>query len=145
MIFILPVFVLKKCVSILRIFLWFGVGDAKRADTVAWELCHPKEEGGLGIKNMRAWNKAAIMQLGWEIVTRKESMWVRWCYQVLLKDKSFWAAKVTSICSWSWRRVLLLRDSVATRLVYSIGDGGSTSLWLDPWFNGVFIISRYGN
>ncbi|GAV62664.1 hypothetical protein CFOL_v3_06187 [Cephalotus follicularis] len=43
--FILPVSVVKKCESILRSFLWFGVGDAKRAGKVAWErVCHPKQE-----------------------------------------------------------------------------------------------------
>ncbi|GAV91144.1 zf-RVT domain-containing protein [Cephalotus follicularis] len=93
---------------------------------------------------MRSWNKAAILQLGWEIVTKKETMWVRWCNTVLIKDKSFWAVKITAASSWSWRNVLRLRECLANNLVYSIGDGRATSLWLDPWINGVALISRYG-
>ncbi|GAV69843.1 zf-RVT domain-containing protein, partial [Cephalotus follicularis] len=107
-------------------------------------VCHPKEEGGLGIKSMRSWNKAAIMQLCWEIVTKKETMWVRWCNTVLLKDKSFWAVKITVASSWSWRNVLRLRECLANNLVYSIRAGRATSLWLDSWFNGVALISMYG-
>ncbi|GAV73872.1 hypothetical protein CFOL_v3_17355 [Cephalotus follicularis] len=129
----------------LRSFLWFGVGDAKRAGKVAWEtVCHPKEEGGLGIKSMRTWNKAAILQLGWEIVTEKESMWVRWCNMVLLKDKSFWAVKITAASSWCWRNVLRLRECLARNLIYSIGDGRATTLWWDPWINGEALFTKYG-
>ncbi|GAV72751.1 hypothetical protein CFOL_v3_16239 [Cephalotus follicularis] len=99
--FILPVSVVKNCESILRSFLWFGVRDAKTAGKVAWEkVCHLKKEGGLGIKTMWTWNKATILQLGWEIVTEKESMWVRWCNMVLLKNRSFWVVKITDPSSW---------------------------------------------
>ncbi|GAV69364.1 hypothetical protein CFOL_v3_12865, partial [Cephalotus follicularis] len=40
-------------------------------------LCRPKDEGGLGIKSLRAWNKAAILQQGWDIIKKKESIWVQ--------------------------------------------------------------------
>ncbi|GAV81858.1 hypothetical protein CFOL_v3_25311, partial [Cephalotus follicularis] len=129
--FILPVSMVKKCESILRSFLWFGVGDAKKAGKVAWsKVCHLKDEGGLGIKSLRAWNKAAIMQLGWDIVTKKDTLWVYWCNQVL-KNKSFWEAKISVVSSWSWRSVLCLRECLASELVYNIGDGRTTSLRLD--------------
>ncbi|GAV91905.1 zf-RVT domain-containing protein [Cephalotus follicularis] len=71
-------------------------------------------------------------------------MRVCWCNTVLLKDKSFWAVKITTASSWSWRNVLRLRECLVNNLVYSIGDGRATSLWLDPWINRVALISRYG-
>ncbi|GAV75837.1 hypothetical protein CFOL_v3_19313, partial [Cephalotus follicularis] len=143
--FILPVSMVKKCESIIRSFLWFGVGDAKTAGKVAWaKVCQPKEEGGLGIKSMQTWNKAAILQLGWEIVIKKESMWVRWCNVVLLRNIRFWAVKISSTSSWCWRNVLRLRECLVRNLLYSIGDGSATALWLDPWINGEALFSRYG-
>ncbi|GAV82579.1 hypothetical protein CFOL_v3_26030, partial [Cephalotus follicularis] len=143
--FILPVSVVKKCESILRYFLWFGFGDAKKTRKVAWsKLCHPNDEGGLGIKSLREWNKVAIMQLGWDIVTRKDTLWVRWSNQVLLKNKCFWEAKISVASSWSWRSVLRLRECLASKLVFNIGDGRNTSLCLDPWLYGQPLISRYG-
>ncbi|GAV85966.1 LOW QUALITY PROTEIN: zf-RVT domain-containing protein, partial [Cephalotus follicularis] len=115
--FTLPVSVVKMCESILRNFLWFGVGDAKRAGKVAWaKFCHPKDEGGLGIKSLRTWNKAAIMQL----------------------------VKITAASSWSWRNVLKLREGLARNLVYYIGDGSATCLWWDPWINSKDLITMYG-
>ncbi|GAV64835.1 hypothetical protein CFOL_v3_08350 [Cephalotus follicularis] len=88
--FVLPAAVIENCEQIIRSFLWFGVGDAKRAGKVAWaKVCHQKEEGGLGIKDLRAWNKAAILQHRWDIIKKKESVWVQWCYRVLIKNHNF--------------------------------------------------------
>ncbi|GAV83776.1 hypothetical protein CFOL_v3_27221 [Cephalotus follicularis] len=132
--FILPMAVIKQCESIIRSFLWFGLGDARTAGKVAWnKVCKPKAEGGLGIKNLRTWNKAAILEHGWDIIQRKNSMWVNWCYQVLLKGKNFWAVRVTSQCSWQWRKVLQLREALTQKLVFNIRDGHNLSLWFDPW------------
>ncbi|GAV66492.1 LOW QUALITY PROTEIN: zf-RVT domain-containing protein, partial [Cephalotus follicularis] len=122
---VLPAVVIENCEQIIRSFLWFGVGDAKRAGKVAWaKVCHPKEEGGLGIKSIRAWNKAAILQHGWDIINEKESVWVQWCYRVLIKNQNFWTVRITNQCSW---------------------NGGAITLWMDPWFRGHPIISEYGS
>ncbi|GAV77234.1 hypothetical protein CFOL_v3_20705, partial [Cephalotus follicularis] len=108
--FILPVAVIKKCEGIIRSFMWFGLGNVRKAGKVAWnKVCMPKAEGGLGIKNLRTWNK------------------------VFLKGKKFWAVQVTSQCSWLWRKVLQLRDVLAQCLVFKIRDGLNLSFWFDPW------------
>ncbi|GAV81765.1 LOW QUALITY PROTEIN: zf-RVT domain-containing protein, partial [Cephalotus follicularis] len=119
--FILPVAVCKECDRILRSFLWHGVGNAKRSGKVAWsKVCKPREEGGLGIKNCRGWNQAAILKIGWDI------------------------CQMTCNSSWSWRSVLNARRLLADRVVYEVGNGQSFSLWFDPWLNGVSILDRYG-
>ncbi|GAV90468.1 hypothetical protein CFOL_v3_33877 [Cephalotus follicularis] len=94
--FVLPVAVTKECDSILRSFLWHGVGYSKKGGKVAWrKVCCPKDVGGLGIKDFRAWNHAAIMKIGLDICRIKESVWTKWCNVVLLKDYNFWAAPIT--------------------------------------------------
>ncbi|GAV86713.1 LOW QUALITY PROTEIN: zf-RVT domain-containing protein, partial [Cephalotus follicularis] len=119
--FILQVAVIKQCESIIRSFLWFGLGDVTKVGKVAWsKLCRPKAEGGLGIKNLRT-NKEAI-----------------------LKHGNFWAVRVTSQCSWQWRKILHLMEVLARRLVFEIRDGHNLSLWYDPWLQGQSVISRYG-
>ncbi|GAV70127.1 hypothetical protein CFOL_v3_13625, partial [Cephalotus follicularis] len=64
--FLLPEAVTKECDRILRSYLWHGVGNVKKSGKVAWSrVCKPREEGGLGIKNCKGWNQAAIMKIGW--------------------------------------------------------------------------------
>ncbi|GAV78523.1 hypothetical protein CFOL_v3_21990 [Cephalotus follicularis] len=93
---------------------------------------------------MWTWNKADILKLGWEIVTKKDSMWVRWCNMVLLRNMSFWVVKISGTSSWCWRNVLRLRECLARNLLYSVWDGSATALLLDPWINGEALLSRYG-
>ncbi|GAV92295.1 zf-RVT domain-containing protein, partial [Cephalotus follicularis] len=86
--FILPAAVLKKCDSILRSFLWHGLGNSKRAGKVAWwKVCRPVSAGGLGIKDSRTWNRAAIMKCncswGWRnILASRKFMHRRILYEV---------------------------------------------------------------
>ncbi|GAV82473.1 zf-RVT domain-containing protein [Cephalotus follicularis] len=144
--FVLSAVVFNNCEWIIRSFLWFGVGDVKRAGKVTWDkVCHPKDEGGLGIKSLRAWNKAAILQQGWDIIKKKESVWVQRCYKVLIKNQNFWTVNITNQCSWSWRKILQMRECLAERLVFSVSDGDRIALWMDPWFRGHFILSEYGS
>ncbi|GAV87048.1 hypothetical protein CFOL_v3_30474 [Cephalotus follicularis] len=127
--FVLPASVIENCEWIIRSFLWFRVGDAKRAGKVAWDkVCHQKKEGGLGIKSIRAWNKATILKHERDIIKNKESVWVQWCYRVLIKNRNFWTVNITGQCSWSWRKILQLRESLAKRLVFNISDGGAIFL-----------------
>ncbi|GAV92381.1 zf-RVT domain-containing protein [Cephalotus follicularis] len=143
--FILPAAVLKECDSILRSFLWHGLGNSKRAGKVAWlKVCRPVTVGGLGIKDSRTWNRAAIMKCAWDICTRKETVWTKWCNEVLLKDKFFWTAPITGNCSWGWRNILASRKFMHRKILYEVKDGSSFSLWFDPWFQGEMITSVYG-
>ncbi|GAV80380.1 hypothetical protein CFOL_v3_23841 [Cephalotus follicularis] len=131
--FVLPVAVTKECDRILRSFLWHGVGNSKKASKVAWsKVCSPKEEGGLGIKDARSWNRAAIMKIGWDICRRKVSVWTNWCYVFLLKNKHFWATPITGACSWSWRNILRTREVMIRKVLYEVKDGNLFSLWFDP-------------
>ena len=63
-IFILPQRVIREIERLCRNYLW-GADDAYRKILfVAWEkVCQPKKNGGLGIRNMEAWNKASIAKL----------------------------------------------------------------------------------
>ncbi|GAV92590.1 zf-RVT domain-containing protein, partial [Cephalotus follicularis] len=61
--FLLPGNVIKECVRMLRTFLW-----GKNKGKVKWgDVCKPLNEGGLGVKDLRIWNKALLLKgsLSW--------------------------------------------------------------------------------
>ncbi|GAV88871.1 hypothetical protein CFOL_v3_32292, partial [Cephalotus follicularis] len=67
---------LQLLASVLFSIQVFWVGYSKKGGKVAWrKVCCPKDVGGLDIKDSRAWNRAAIMKIGWDICRRKELMW----------------------------------------------------------------------
>lgn len=67
----------------------------------------------------------------WSIITRKESLWVKWIHEYRLKGRSFWEVPITADASW--RKLLNIRDAIRSFIVSIIGNGKSTSAWFDRW------------
>lgn len=51
-------------------------------------MCRPKEVGGLGLRNLRYWNKALLCRLLWNIHIKKDSLWIKWVHHFYSND--FW-------------------------------------------------------
>ncbi|KAL8155888.1 hypothetical protein AgCh_001077 [Apium graveolens] len=63
--------ILKKLTSYFIKFLWGGSTTSTKMVKVSWEdCCFPKEDGGLGLKNLYDWNRAAIYNQLWDEVLR---------------------------------------------------------------------------
>ncbi|KAL0455529.1 UNVERIFIED_CONTAM: hypothetical protein Slati_0892100 [Sesamum latifolium] len=79
MAFIMPKGIIWEVEKRLRTFLWKGHSGGGYAK-VAWShVCHPKEEGGLGIRNILALIKALMSKHLWWIITQDQtSIWVGW-------------------------------------------------------------------
>ena len=132
--FIIPKFTCYKIEQIFSGFLWSGTDVNARRAKVGWKsLCLPKEEGGIGLRRVKDWNDATIMKHIWNLFYRKDSIWVAWVREVLLRQGSVWNARIPSRCSWSWRKILQLRDRVRPYIRHRICNGGRTFLWHDFW------------
>lgn len=58
---------------------------------VAWQqVCLPKDEEGLGLRDLRAWNKALLVKILWNIHMKKDTLWVKWVNEYFLRDTSIW-------------------------------------------------------
>ena len=76
--------VIKQINALCRNFLW----RADNTYNVAWkEVYLPKENGGIGLKNLEAWNKAWIVKLVWEVAKKKDSLWIKWVHEKYLINK----------------------------------------------------------
>ena len=95
-------------------------------------ICHPKSEGGLGLKDMLSWNQACIMQNVWAIISKAGSIWIAWIQAYVLKGRDFWQIPASLNSSWSWRRLLKLKETT-WRLVE----------WNDGVANWVFPENKY--
>ncbi|GKB12253.1 hypothetical protein Tco_0846176, partial [Tanacetum coccineum] len=132
--FILPVSIANEIEKLMRDFLWnFGVFK-KGKSKVNWNsVCKPKVEGGLGIKSLETWNIALMSKHVWNIITQKESLWVRWVNTYRLKGRSFWDIPERDGACWAWKKLLKYRGIFRKHIFHKIGDGRNTSLWFDKW------------
>lgn len=133
-VFTLPASVIASVERIMRQFLWKGAALGRGGAKVAWEeVCRPKSEGGLGIRNLKDCNRASMLKFIWILFVDRESLWCRWIHSVFLTRKNFWNASQPGTCSWSWKKILQLRGQFRTSFRWKIGNGCSASLWHDFW------------
>ena len=132
---ILPKKIINKVEQVMRDFLWKGQEQGHGGAKVAWnKVAKPITEGGLGIKGLLEWNKAAISKLIWKILQpRTTSSWAIWAKANLLKGRSFWDIPIPQDCSWTWRKVLTLRNQFRPYFRSVVGNGSEVFLWYDFW------------
>ncbi|KAJ6925336.1 hypothetical protein NC651_009874 [Populus alba x Populus x berolinensis] len=144
-IFILPCATITKIESILAAFLWRGSSLTSTGAKVAWKaICYALQEGGLGVKNIKTWNRAATLKHIWHLLTDKESIWATWIHANLLRGRSLWHIPMPSNPSWSYRKIIQSREWCRGWFTTAIGNGSSTSLWFDYWLlEGKRLIDEY--
>ncbi|GJT35154.1 RNA-directed DNA polymerase, eukaryota, reverse transcriptase zinc-binding domain protein [Tanacetum coccineum] len=115
------------------------LGDFKRgAAKVSWkDICTPKSQGGLGIKRLGPWNEALLCKHLWNVIVKKESLWVKWINTVKLKDRSIWEIDIKDSDSGTWKAMLNLRSNIRESVWKKLGDGRSTNSRFDKWCNEV--------
>lgn len=62
-------------------------------------------------------------------------MWCRWIHSIFLSKRNFWNAPQPRACSWSWKKILQLRDNFRSSFRWKVGNGFSVSLWHDYWLS----------
>lgn len=93
--------------------MWKSNADYSGPGAVAWEkLCTPKKAGGLGLRNLYCWNKAAMLKHIWAISKKKESLWIQWVHYVYLKGEEVWEHRPPSTSYWQWKSLMAIKEEV---------------------------------
>ena len=143
--FIIPKYTISKIEQSLSSFLWSGNSGSARRAKINWEsVCLPKEEGGLGLRRVKDLNDSNVMKHIWNLFYKKDSLWVAWVRRFYLRQGSLWNAKVPTSCSWSWRKILQLRERIRPLIKHKVGDGAATFLWHDSWNSVGPLLPYYG-
>nr|GEU30806.1 hypothetical protein [Tanacetum cinerariifolium] len=72
-------------------------------------------------------------KVAWELLTLKESLWVKWIHEYKLNGRNFWDIPLCGNMSWGRRKILRLRPIIREFIWCKIRDGACTSLWFDRW------------
>ena len=143
--FMLPKAVLKKIQSLFCKFLWGGSSDNTKLVKVSWSVCSlPKLEGGLGLRDLCSWNKAACLHQLWRILQpTDQSLWLIWFKRIFLKRRAFWTMSIPCKVSWCIRKILQLRHLALSHIRYEVGAFSKFLFWHDPWFHGESLLSKF--
>lgn len=114
-IFVILKKLVKEVITICRNFLWAGTTGNSRKAHVAWStLCKSKSYGGLNIRDLVLWNKAALLKL-WAISEKKDRLWIRWVHHYIIKHDSIFYYKILKQTSQMLKKVGSLRELVQSQ------------------------------
>jgi hypothetical protein len=142
----IPLKVWKKMVSIQRNFLWGGSCNKSKIAWVKWvDVCRPKEEGGLGVRDLRLMNISLLAKWRWRLLMSHDLLWksvLEAKYGVGISFSSE-LAKFNNVkfASLWWKDLCCLgrlRENVegdwcGEIMAKKLGSGGGTRFWLDKW------------
>ena len=134
-----PCGVIGRLEKLMKGFLWEGVEEGKKFHLVKWEkVCQSKEEGGLGLGNLRNRNVALLAKWLWRFPLEPNSLWHK-----VIKSKygmvpNGWDANCpsrgSSRCPWS--DISAGSPSFLHSCSFVVGNGERLRFWEDAWLEG---------
>lgn len=134
--FLLPVGLCNQIQSALTRFWWDSDPDTKKICWVSWDtLSRSKDDGGLGFRDIQAFNVAMLAKLAWHLITRPNCLLSCLLQGKYCHSKSFLSVACSTSSSHGWRSLLAGRDLLVRHLGKVIGNGNSTKVWSESWLS----------
>lgn len=143
--FLLPVSLCKRIQSELTRFWWDSTPGEKKICWVSWDtLTQSKSKGGLGFRDIQAFNQALLAKIAWRLITEPNCLFSRVVLGKYCHKRPFLKISPSSAISDGWRGVLHGRDLLLQHLGKAIGNGETTSLWSDSWIQPETNLKHHG-
>jgi hypothetical protein len=117
-----------------RQFLWADKADKIHGKCLAsWEMiCRPKEQGGLGVLDLRIQNKALLIKNLHNFFNQQDIPWVKLLWKGHYNNEHLPHIGSPKGSFW-WRDCLSFMQDYRDLTTISINNGKSCSLWTDKW------------
>ncbi|XP_027152430.1 uncharacterized protein LOC113752516 [Coffea eugenioides] len=117
---------------------WWGETDGKsKMHWLSWKkVALKKSEGGLGFKDIEAFNKALLGKQIWRVLTNPNLLISRVLRAKYFPKDSIFKCKPQKNVSWIWQSLLGARSLVEKGVIKRIGNGRSTNIWEYKWIPG---------
>ncbi|XP_058784657.1 uncharacterized protein LOC131659487 [Vicia villosa] len=133
--FLLPSSLTDEIEKMINRFLWGHKRDrAKGIHWLSWDrLSMPKSEGGMGFKNIGAFNLAMLSKQAWKLTTTPDSLVSRLYKARYFPHYDFLNSNIDHNPSYVWRSIWSSKFVIKGGLKWSIGSGENISVW-DPFW-----------
>jgi hypothetical protein len=147
----MPAKVWKEVVKIQRKFLWGGLSKKNKTCWVKWEdVCKPKKEGGLGVRDLRLVNASLLAKWRWKLLCNNNDMWkdvVIAKYGREVMGKPYQGLDVYPRHSSRWWMDICNLDKdngwFFSAVERKIGRGDETKFWEELWVGNQPLCDRF--
>lgn len=132
--FKIPDTLCKELNSMISNFWWGQKEKERKMAWVSWEkLCAVKTEGGMGFRDLKAFNLMLLAKQGWRIQRNPSSLVHRVLNEKYFPKCMFKEGELGRRPSYVWRSILAARKVVERGSRWCIGNGESVQIWKDRW------------
>ncbi|XP_023920514.2 uncharacterized mitochondrial protein AtMg00310-like [Quercus suber] len=133
-VFLLPV---KLCDELNQMCARFWWGQAENERKIHWKswglLSQSKKKGGMGFRDLRAFNLAMLAKQGWRLMQNQESL-VYKCFKHRYFPKcSFLEACDSTNSSYVWKSLMATMPILKQGSCWRVGNGASINVMHDKW------------
>ncbi|CAL2227338.1 unnamed protein product [Prunus armeniaca] len=106
-VFLFPNGFCKEIDSILANFEWGQSQQSNKIHWISWkDLGMPKNEGGMGFRNLKDFNVALLAKQGWRMVMEPQAFWAQLLKSKYFPNGDFLRAGKGAKSSWAWSSLL---------------------------------------
>jgi hypothetical protein len=133
-VYLLPDSTIKDIERMMNSYWWGGGANNKGIRWLAWDrLSYPKNQGGMGFRDLHNFNLAMIAKQGWNIMTKPHTLVARLYKSRYFPNSSFFESKLGHNPSYAWRGIWKARQILMHGCRWSIGKGNTIKVMGEPW------------
>lgn len=127
----------KLCKDIAAMLSNFWWNHQNRERCIRWkrweQMGYANEIGGLGFRNLEAFNTALLAKCMWHILINPDSLAAQIIKQKYFREGQLLDAKIGSRLSFIWRSLHSSVGLLKEGLVWRLGNGESIKIWGQKW------------
>ena len=101
---------------------------------VSWrKMCKSKSDGGMGFRNLQAFNLAMLAKQAWRILKNPNSLIARIYKAKYFPFSDILSAKLGCSPSYAWRSIFNSLEVIRRGIRWRVGNGKLIHIWEDKW------------
>ena len=122
--------------SLLAKYWWGQNKEERKIHWVNWKkLCTSKQKGGMGFRDLHAFNLAMLSKQAWRLTQDINSLFYKVYKARYFPNCSFMTAQLGSNSSFVWRSLLAARDIIFNGSKWWVEDGKTVGVYSHKWLS----------
>jgi hypothetical protein len=123
-----------KISSMIAKFWWSQQDKDNKMHWLSWDkLTQGKKEGGLGFRDIHAFNMAMLAKQAWRLLINPDSLCARILAARYFLGGEVLKAKPKTNMPYTWRSILCRLNLLKKGIIWRVGDGTNIHIWEDNW------------